>query len=164
MKKILVILFMMLPCVLFAQKHIEFMGVELGGDLDETIQEFKSKGFVEDEYGRKDVGQGFWGKWWKFDKVHIHLYAPADIGKVAECSVSLETQLFYVEELISNLDDKYGSHSKNKTLINTELDWAVPEGNRIHMELYKSFVSIKYIDYPLNKQEEAKKKEANKDL
>lgn len=144
--------------------HIEFMGVRLGEDLDETIELFKEKGFYPDEHGKNPKGQGFYGKYWKFNKVHLYLYAPTEIGKVVEASLSIESQLFYYEELVSSLDEKYGSHRTKKTLINVELYWDLPNGNRIVLEKYSSFISLKYQDYLKAQQDKQKASESNKDL
>lgn len=162
MKKIL-LLCLLLPCFAFAQKHMEFMGVELGGDLDETIAIFKSKGFVEDEYG-KNKGLGLYGKYWKFDKIHVFFYSPDDTNKVIEVSLTIENQLFYTDELLSNLDEKYGKHTLKTTLINKEYYWEVEGGSRIVLERYKSLIIIKYQDYPKTAQEKSQEKERNKDL
>lgn len=177
---ILVILLFIIPNV-YAQRHLSFMGVQMGQDIKYFTDRLTEKGLNICYSGTHLYGNNeneYWttlsGAFWEFDFVdNILVKAPFIDKGVTLVQVMVRVNNNTYKRLISALDLKYGHHQRNTNIQysnDVQCVWITSKGN---IEVWRSKFSeedtqcnleITYKDFLLVQRVTNKRKARSNDL
>ena len=154
---------------LFAQQHLSFMGIRMGGNIYNFTKALQVKNFTVISSGTHDYGTDddeYWysleGDFWMFQNAYILVKAPyIDHGVTCVNVEAIRGSKSTFNSLIGQIDRKYGKHSVvagGMSLYSYKYIWKTSRGSifvsrtKFSKNDGKCNMSIEYLDYPYVKR------------
>lgn len=154
---------------ILAQQHLSFMGIRMGGNINDFTRALQAKNVTVTYSGTHDYGTDddeYWcslnGDFWMFQNAYILVRAPYIDHGVSSVNVeSIRDTKATFNNLIAQMDKKYGKHSVatgNHSPYSYKYTWKLSRGNiivsRTQFSQYdgKCNLSIEYLDFPYVKR------------
>lgn len=134
MKRVVCILIICLPLMLHAQRHLEFLGHPITGDLKAFVDQLKDEGFTSISKKYKFEGmktKTLKGRFWEFPECHVVVRQLSKVNDVTSVFIHPLSGYVLLDDMVEAFDIKYHPHETAypKTDVNAVIyTWNVHEG------------------------------------